>query len=1045
MNYLYFFRKTTVLLLCLTLTTTVFANRISQTAAAKVANNFMNQFSSTIGQSAPNRKMTLNEYATNADNQFYVYEYANGEGWVIVAGSDLAYPVLAYSLSGRYEADNQPVNVKSWLKGYNQAIMTAEASGKSAAADVKDQWKALIAGVSPAPAEIVVSPLLKTAFDQDAPYNNLCPYDYDKGERTVTGCVATAMAQILAYWKYPSQGAGYHSYTHSSYGRLSANFASTKYDWSNIRNDYNNNSGTTAQKEAVSTLIYHCGVGTEMDYNVADEGGSGTFIIEDYCNTGTDNAEYAFKNYFDYHVDESGIRDNTISKSRWLTLLKNDLDNGRPVLYAGFGSGGHCFVCDGYDSNNYFHFNWGWSGNLNGYFRLDALEPGGGGIGAGGHVYNERQMAIFGLRPNKTQQEIEEEESENNSIGLRLYSKITAPDSVRFYKDFTCSVKIANLNETKDIECTICAALFDENLAFYDYVDSIQGTRRAQRYFNFEATYTGRAAFTPGKYYLAYFYRTNDKGWTLIEGDDYKSVIPFKVYYTDGIEMYSDFEIESGEFRQGEEVEIKLAIANVKGKDFKGAFRLNLSRMEDGKWLQNIEIKEDKEIKNGYYVTYYFKGRVTVDPGTYNLQAAYQNDGETSWYFIGSKYYINPQQVVVKASEVPTDRYENNNQESKAYQLYPAFDINGNCVFDLNDATLHIGTDEDYYSVSLPADNDLYTVTAQVFDATINKGYTIRTINYYYSSSDGVLYSFDSNARSFTAQGGTTVYFYVSPLLSGGTGSYGLRVKVQRGIAKSDAISVRYIAPDDWEAVYFWAWTADGDIFARWPGITLQKDMGGYYSYTFDEGLKDINVIFNNGNGVQTMDLPEPLNESVCMTFDGADKPAKIIDCLEPITIKYKDPENWSKVYLWAWTAEGDIFAKWPGMLLLKGDDGYYSYTFDAGLKGINVIFSNGEGTQTIDLAEPVNESVCMTFDGANLPARIISCEDSGGTTDISTNDDTGNIYIINGIAHSRGDICLYTVTGKLVRSAKNEMVLTDLPYGIYIIQSNKQTVKYIR
>ncbi len=846
------------------------------------------------------------------------------------------------------------------------------------------------------------------------------------------------MAQVMAYWQYPSKGSGYHSYIHKEYGRLSANFGSTSYDWDNMLTDYFYGE-TAAQKNAVATLMYHCGVSTEMQYDVSDKGGSGTYVLKTNGETGTDNAEYAMENYFDYLIEKSGIKGVTISEKEWLKLLKNDLDNARPVLYAGSGNdGGHCFVCDGYDSEDYFHFNWGWGGYADGYFRLNALEPESGGAGGGDYTFNYRQKALFGLQPAHPSSD------EDEMANIKLYSKISSPDSVRFFKDFKSSVDIANFNKTKDVKCTFAAVLFDSESAFYDYIDSIpQKTLPAYNYFTYETTYKGQASFMPGNYYLAYFYRTNDKGWTLIENDTIKSVKPLCVWYYDGIEVYSDFEITSGEFRQDTDVELQVKIANVTGKAFKGDIRIGLGDLQDGSWVQNIEVLNDVTISDQRYKSLSFKGHINADPGTYILQAAYRNEGDTQWYYAGGYYFPNPVRTVVKAKEVLPDRYEDNDNLMDAYILHPVFDEAGKCTFDIPDATLHTGSDVDYFALVLPEDG-YYTVTPQSFDASMNKGYTVMTSSYYYISQSKEATLFDSNAAPFKAQGGTIVYFRIVPLLSGGKGSYGLKINVQRGEADNDAITVRYLAPDSWDAVYLWAWTEDGDLFAKWPGVALKKEQGGYYSYTFEEGVRGVNVIFSNGNGVQTMDLEEVINESVCMTFDGENLPAKRIECAESVTVRYLDTENWERVYLWAWTEDGDIFSKWPGQILFKGEDGYYSYTFGAGVRGINVIFSNGDGVQTMDLEEVINESVCLTFGGAGNPAKFIDCEGNGGITPVPTAE-TESLRIADGMVYSKGSIRIYTVSGELVRSATDKARLTDLPVGIYIIRTNEQAVKYIR
>jgi hypothetical protein len=235
-------------------------------------------------------------------------------------------------------------------------------------------WVNLLDGRKNVSVSTAVSPLVQTKWDQSPYYNNLCPYDNSKGERTVTGCVATAMAQVMNYWEYPKKGTGFHSYNHSKYGTLNANFGSTTYDWANMPNELTSSS-STVQKNAVATLMYHCGVSVDMDYNVSSEGGSGAYVISSRSPV-THCTEYALKTYFGYKTSIQGVQKADYTTTNWKNLLKAELDASRPIVYAGFGDGGHCFVCDGYDNNDYFHFNWGWGGLYDGYFALNALIPG---------------------------------------------------------------------------------------------------------------------------------------------------------------------------------------------------------------------------------------------------------------------------------------------------------------------------------------------------------------------------------------------------------------------------------------------------------------------------------------------------------------------------------------------------------------------------------------------------------------------------------------------------------------------------------------------
>ena len=414
-------RKLFLGLAALMLSMTVLAERVSQEDAALVANNFMNVGNTVSGvQKAPAKKMVLKKAATASENQYYVYENANGEGWVMVAANDVAHPILAYSNTGTFRTDNQPANLKVWLRGYDRQITRAAQDENYVANEqVQNEWKTLRKGANPVKAAVVVSPLIKTGWDQDSPYWNSCPQK--SGSRCYTGCVATAMAQVMNYHQWPKQGTGSHSIKFNS-NTYTVNFGTTTYDWDNMLDRYDSGNPTTAQKNAVATLMYHCGVAVDMQYGTSDEGGSGAYTIDYngyWSSHGTMCAETALTQFFGYKSStikgyyrdgspEDGM--NSWTKAEWIAMLKEELDAQRPIMYAGAGyedpsdpdtGYGHSFVCDGYDSSDKFHFNWGWSNSCDGYYDVDALEPSEPGSGGGNGEYNLEQDVIIGIVPDK--------------------------------------------------------------------------------------------------------------------------------------------------------------------------------------------------------------------------------------------------------------------------------------------------------------------------------------------------------------------------------------------------------------------------------------------------------------------------------------------------------------------------------------------------------------------------------------------------------------------------------------------------------------------
>jgi hypothetical protein len=398
-------KKIFTLLLVLLAFTQGFTKPVSEKTAKMAAQSFLKYKSkSPVLSSLPDANLQL-AYTTFSKNTmqkdsatlFYVFNAAAAQGFVIVSGDDNAMPVLAYSDGQNFDPKKIPVSVAKWLEGYKSQLRTIAGNAMQQNSAATSAWQELLdpAKITDSMGQnaVVVAPIMQTKWDQSPYYNAFCPEDYEYQEQTVTGCVATAMAQIMKRWNYPANGAGFHSYNTQKYGTLSVNFGSTSYQWGAMPNSIN------SANTPIATLMYQVGVSVDMNYGVAETGGSGAYVINAQSPV-TNCAEYALKTYFGYDKTLKGVERVNYSDAQWLTLLKTELNASRPVLYAGFGSGGgHCFVTDGYDDNNYFHFNWGWSGAYDGYFTINALNPGGVGTGGGTGGFNSGHQAVIGIKP----------------------------------------------------------------------------------------------------------------------------------------------------------------------------------------------------------------------------------------------------------------------------------------------------------------------------------------------------------------------------------------------------------------------------------------------------------------------------------------------------------------------------------------------------------------------------------------------------------------------------------------------------------------------
>ncbi|MBO7618770.1 MAG: C10 family peptidase [Bacteroidales bacterium] len=315
------------------------------------------------------------------DAAFHVFNTPSG--FVIVSADDCATPILGYSDEGQFDADDIPIQLQDYLQSFVEQMEYGILNHLEADEDIASQW-ALVQATGhliDQRAATTVAPLLTDTWGQRCYYNNLCPEDSNGYcEHVVTGCVATCFAQIMRYWGYPSVGMGSHSYKPNNYPTQTVNFGATTYDWANMPNSLDASSSPD-QVNAVATLMWHCGVAVEMSYGPRESNASSTYIAS------------SFVNYFGYSDELSEVSRNDYSNAEWMAMMKSCLDLGRPIYYTGYevnGSGGHAFVCDGYNSNNLLHFNWGWNGINNGYFANGALNP-------DNHSFNTGNSAIINI------------------------------------------------------------------------------------------------------------------------------------------------------------------------------------------------------------------------------------------------------------------------------------------------------------------------------------------------------------------------------------------------------------------------------------------------------------------------------------------------------------------------------------------------------------------------------------------------------------------------------------------------------------------------
>ena len=315
---------------------------------------------------------TLTAHAPSAGkpSPYYIFNAEGNGGYVIISGDDLTEPVLGYSEEGNIIPDRMPENMKAWLEDYAQQI-EAVASHHAQPARV--------------PTHASVQPLLTCKWDQTPPYNRACPTS--GGEHCVTGCVATAMAQVMYYHKWPQD----YTQTIPEYttnGVTRSALDPVKFNWSAMRDTYTSND-TDAGATAVATLMHYCGRSVKMGYDLYGSEAQ------------TQDVAPALINYFDYDKGLHTISRGMYTMAEWDAAIYEELAAQRPVVYSGASSSvGHAFVCDGYDGKGNYHINWGWGGAFNGYFKLSILNSDGSGVGGSStnDGYTFRQYAVIGVQ-----------------------------------------------------------------------------------------------------------------------------------------------------------------------------------------------------------------------------------------------------------------------------------------------------------------------------------------------------------------------------------------------------------------------------------------------------------------------------------------------------------------------------------------------------------------------------------------------------------------------------------------------------------------------
>ena len=358
------------------------ATPIGKQRAQKIARDFMIERGLNVAQLRSVEKLA--KVKSDGTSPYYVFNNEQNGGFVIVSGDDAFPKVIGYSNTGTFEETNVPDNIKAWLDYCAEQIETLTNHPNDAARLVRSATQT---------ARISISPLVMTHWNQYAPYYNLTPLK--GGKHCVTGCVATAFAQVMKYYEWPKQATttvpGY-SWNNTTLEDL----APITFQWSDMLYDYQGGgnydagcSDSETNQTAVAQLMEYCGYAVKANYNTSSTSAPTTEIPT------------VMKDYFGYQGAITSVDRSSYSSADWDDLIYNEIYHGRPVIISGKTSSnaGHAFICDGYGEDGYFHINWGWGALSDGYYLLSILEPGKQGAGGSNSGYNYKQSAIVGIQP----------------------------------------------------------------------------------------------------------------------------------------------------------------------------------------------------------------------------------------------------------------------------------------------------------------------------------------------------------------------------------------------------------------------------------------------------------------------------------------------------------------------------------------------------------------------------------------------------------------------------------------------------------------------
>lgn len=777
-NYLFNVMKKILLYLFLVLTSIAYAKNIDPETAKNAAVSFLNQLDNNGFKSA--KLYTLNQLYIETDHinnslksavfeepPYYLYDINNGQGFILMSGNDLALPVLGYSLQNRIQTEAIPDAFKEMLDQFRYEVEYAKSNSVNFISN-QEKWSQLLNGneVNKEGSYAPIPPLLTTKWNQSPYYNAMCPVN-DKGQKAITGCVATAMAQVMNHHEFPSRGQSFYDYIANNFGLQSLIFANHSYNW-NVMPDVLNGSSTNNEIDEVAKLMYHCGVGVSMNYGVSASGSTMNRLAN------------ALRNYFSYNPNLNVKYMNAFSPENWIDSIYLELQNNRPLLYAGFGtSSGHAFIIDGYEYNegDKFHINWGWGGYNDGYFALTALNP--GAFSAG---FNYYQHGIFGVSPNPAYEEWQ----------IEFLDDITfSSDTLYTNSPYNITINIKNKG-AKNLTGDLAAFIFDQDSAMIQYAgykwnDTINSGDSMVLIFS-----NSYLSVPAGNYTVGIFYKGLKNNWVPVNDGMYQNFKQINVIESDSISSFilSDsivFTPTVPVFNDSLNIECK--IKNRSSKVFNGKIKVKLYNMW-GNLLSEVDSTDILSIVPDSIFNVYFKlDTILFEPGKYYLSLFECPSGSVNEFKINAAAFLNPKSLTILPQAPVGDKFENNDSLEIAQPLEVNFSTNYFYKY-YDSLSIHTDQDIDFFKIGFPNEAYVYHFNMYTYSNSnrdkegTNQQYEqdgILTLQFYdgYSWSEPIT---QQTSTPITAYPGDTLWIKIFPYFTGLTTDYTMNISVSRTV-----------------------------------------------------------------------------------------------------------------------------------------------------------------------------------------------------------------------------------------------------------------------